>query len=156
MIDYYQEIDFSGAVFVIVDGIIVERVLGELCREHAETTTTPNGVVPKHHTRQSKGWIYKASVYASLECAELAKSDDVAEGDYSGIIEPADRFELWSWGHGGQFPTKLASFDKKNEAEHALLVTYYNEILRKADPVIYQTNAQANAEINWQEAEREA
>lgn len=52
--DLFERVDFDQTVLTIDgDGEIVRHTLRELALEHADTTTTPEGVKPRMHIRNA-------------------------------------------------------------------------------------------------------
>lgn len=52
MLNYFATEDFDRTVYTVTDDREVEsHTLGELCRQYADTTTTPEGVGPRAHIR---------------------------------------------------------------------------------------------------------
>lgn len=54
--NFYEKEDFSRTVYSIQGGIVVPATLETLCREWAETTTTPGGVDTCFHVRGNDLW----------------------------------------------------------------------------------------------------
>jgi len=51
--------NFNRMVYTVKDGEVVERMLSELCRDHAEETTTPDGIGPRYHIREEEElWLW--------------------------------------------------------------------------------------------------
>lgn len=149
MIDFYEEEDFSRTVFIINDeGEIEENELGDLCRDFAETTTTPKGVLPKAHIREMSRWRYDGQWFDSEEDAIDARDLDV-ERDYNGgAIEEAPRYELWAWGYAGNSREFVEGFDTEQEANHALLLWFRYDLYNGSNsPDVYDTREEAEAAL---------
>ena len=102
-------------VYRIFDGKIEEITYKELLRDHADETTTPNGVAPRFHIRLN---------------------DEAAQAEHDNgnrSAEIAGGYQLWSWGTGGNNPFFTGKdFDTEAEAELALYDTFVYD-LEKSD-----------------------
>ena len=109
MINYYEPENFTRTVFTVEYGEVVEHILADLCREYADKTTSPRGVEPCFHVRDS---------------------------------------ELWAWENGGNHPTLVMEFDNKEEAEHALLLSFrYDLYSGDNNPCVFDTREEAEEKM---------
>lgn len=59
MIDYFAKVDFSETVWTLDDtGTVHAHTLADLCRQHCDHTTTPEGIAPTFHTRDNELWTW--------------------------------------------------------------------------------------------------
>lgn len=60
MINYFEPVDFDKTVYIVTDDREIEsHTLGELCRQYADTTITPEGFGPRTHIRNdTELWVW--------------------------------------------------------------------------------------------------
>ena len=58
MIDYRAKEDFSRKVYFVQDDQIEAASLADVCKQYADTTTTPAGVATRFHVRGNELWTW--------------------------------------------------------------------------------------------------
>lgn len=126
-------------VFLIEDGKIIESKIRDLSG-YIEETTTPQGVGPVFHLREYPKFTIDGQDFdrredAEQHAADLGLSEDIVEGI---------SYELWSWGHQGNFPRQVQTFATEAEAQEALEETFYMDFLDCRD--FFSFNSREDAE----------
>lgn len=104
--------DFSATVFTVEstgDGFAVRsHILTDLCRQHAEETTTPHGIGPKLHVRNTDLWTWG-------HCGQFP-----ALVESFGTAEDAEHALLLSWLHDLENSPDVAVYYTRADADSAL------------------------------------
>lgn len=131
--------------FANEDGKIESMPFGELAQQFVDITTTPRGVAPRMHKREEIVYDFAGDSYDKLFDAE-----DVRDQDHDGVGEIIERavFEIWTWGHAGNFPERLDRFDTESEADEKLdEFAEYDFYHASNSPQIFATEAEAQAAL---------
>lgn len=138
--------DFNEVVyFANEDGKIESLPFGKLVEQFIDITTTPRGVAPRIHKREETVYDFAGDSYDKLSDAE-----DVRDEDHGGVGEITERtvFEIWTWGHAGNFPKRLDRFDTEAEADEKLeKFAEYDFYNASNSPQIFATEAEAQAAL---------
>lgn len=141
---------FDKLVTAIIDGEPFKGTYGELVREFADETTTPNGVASRYHIRECHYCIYEIdgktwderdyNHWTDASVASDAYADE-AGFDLNDIKETEKTsYDLWSWGVSGNHPRKVLSFDHEHEAEESLLESWESDM---------NNNDQRTLDFDW-------
>lgn len=119
-------------VFLVENNEIQEKTLRDIQDRFVEETTTPKGVGPVWHLRESQKFVVDGEDFESKEQAEARAADNSALNLPSEITECVSH-ELWSWGHNGNYPHMISQHDTVEEATEALEETFYQDYLASSD-----------------------
>lgn len=111
-LNYYQTAKQS----VVVNGEVEELTLQDFLNEFiTDETTTPHGVAERYHIRYN---------YSFVTGVDEDENDIVSEDTYlteqdivdmeGNVVAPT--FQIWSWGAGGNHPSKVNSYDTEEDA----------------------------------------
>lgn len=104
-------------IFIVEDGAIVQADYEEMVLQYAEQTTTPNGVGPKYHIREEVWFKVGNDLFdRQYEAEEVADDAEQDTGDRP-AIEEVVRFVAWTWGHQGNCPRRITTFETQEEAD---------------------------------------
>ena len=126
-------------VFLVENGQIIESKIRDLSG-YIDETTTPRGVGPRYHTRDYPKFSIDGQDFECREDAEDYASNN--ELPTNQIVEGIS-YELWTWGHQGNFPRQINAYDTEAEAQEALEETFYTDFCNCTDILSFTTRADA-------------
>jgi hypothetical protein len=136
--------------FIVVDNDIEELTYKEYLHSYgADETTTPKGIAPRMHIRERDTCIYENTTTGERITEDeywLLDEEDREEYSYIGNIP---KYELWTWGTGGNYPQKISSFDSYEDAELELY-SYFQWYVKEHNwnaPVFFDSFDEAVAEL---------
>ena len=130
-----------------------------------DETTTPQGVGPVHHMRESK-W-FKVSdgdpwfdkFFETEEEAQDAVEGFAETHNETLTMQPVTRYEIWRWGPSGNYPKRLDHliFDDEAEAAEKLMAIWEEEatIDNEVAPQLFYTREDAEAQLKMLAEETE-
>lgn len=140
-------------VFIVNESGEIEQVgYADLVWQFVEITTSPRGVEPKLHIREADWYKVGEELFADIERANDAAAEIHLESGVFVAIENVTRYEGWTWGHQGNFPRLLLSFDTEEEAQDWLFkcaeIDFQNDWRA---PMIFNTREEVEAFLLEQE-----
>ena len=92
-------------VFLVETGQIIESKIRDLSG-YIDETTTPRGVGPTYHTREYPKFTIDSEDFGNREDAEQYAADKELTEE---VVEGTS-YELWTWGHQGNYPRQISTF----------------------------------------------